>query len=113
MVRPVINLLTTEIVFMNSFKMKEMKRAQQTQTRINDIKIELWMQRENLELMVESYKNIQLIKSEPFKPRVIKYTSLPKSEKYYQWAIQHCKFEIKLLEKELDTLIQYGAIYEN
>jgi hypothetical protein len=98
---------------MNSFKIKEIDRAQQTKVRINDIKIEIGMQYENLKLMFEEYKNILLIKSEPFKPRVIKYTSLPKSEKYYQWAMQHCKLEIKLLEKELDTLIQYGAIYEN
>lgn len=98
---------------MNSFRMKKMERAQQTQTRIKDIIIKLELQYGNLKLMVESYKNIQLIKSEPFKPRVIQYTRLPKSEKYYQWAIQHCKSEIKLLEKELETLIQYGAIYED
>lgn len=84
------------------------RKSYKTKKRIENIQHDLKSHHNNIHLLRSAYKAHQSFNKNIFSPRVIKYTSIPKSENLYQFTLTNISSQIVLLEKELATLIEYG-----
>jgi len=84
-------------------------KSQKTQDRIELIKFQLKLHRKSVKRLKACFENRRKNNKAPYAPRVVKYSSLPRSEKVYQFTLQNITSQISLLERELFVLIQYGT----
>ncbi len=82
-------------------------KLQQIYNRIASLHAELAAHHESIKLLEDAFQNNKYIEKTPFAPRIIKYSRIPRSERRFQWTINNLQFQVKLLEKELETLIKY------
>jgi len=85
-----------------------LNKSKKTQDRIDAIKTEIKQYVKSIKGLKESLNYYKKIDRAPHAPRVIKYSRIPRSEKLFQWTLQNITTQMKLLEIELETLINYG-----
>jgi hypothetical protein len=84
------------------------KKSPKVYGRIIAIRRELEFYYETIRLLQIAINHNESIQDSPYAPRVVKYSVIPRSEKRFYSTLQNVQTEVKILEKELDTLIQYG-----
>jgi hypothetical protein len=84
------------------------KKSLKVDKRIVAIRRDLESYYETIRRLQDAVNNNEKIKNSPYAPRVIKYSVIPRSEKRFYYTLQSVRTEIKILEKELEALIQYG-----
>lgn len=84
------------------------KKSKEISGRIMAIKADIQSHRENIRLLNIYAKETRAIKVSPFVPRIVKYSSLPRSDTQFRWTLQNIRNQVALLERELETLIKYG-----
>ena len=76
--------------------------------RIEAIKADLNSHRRSIKSLYYYAEQARKIReSTQYAPRVIKYSTLPRSEARFYFTIQNLKIQVELLELELKTLITY------
>ncbi len=89
--------------------MKEiMNKSAEIQNRIDTITADIKHSLKSIKRLKAFAKYHQNIDRAPHAPRVIKYSSIPKRERCFQWTLQSITTQMKLLEAELKTLVKYG-----
>ncbi|MEO8964506.1 MAG: hypothetical protein ABI370_07535 [Gammaproteobacteria bacterium] len=68
---------------------------------------EIEAHRESIELLYDAIDNNKFVAMTPYAPRMVKYSRIGISERRFQCTLRHLNIQIKLLEKELATLIKY------
>lgn len=84
------------------------EKSEKVQERINIIKTHMKHHLKSIKRLSESVKYQRKMALSPHAPRVIKYSCIPRSEARFQWTIQNITDQVKLLEVELKTLINYA-----
>jgi len=85
-------------------------KSQKTIERINFIKMAISEHKSNIKLLNKHINNyFPPRKKNVFSPRLIKYTSLPKSQERFQFTLKNLTDQVNSLKKELAILIEYGA----
>lgn len=83
-------------------------KSPQTQERIKFIKTEIRHHKKSIQRLKAHAALQQQVAYAPHAPRIIKYSYIPRSEKRFQWTIEHIISQVTLLKIELETLIQHG-----
>ncbi len=83
-------------------------KSPETEKRIKSIKTEIRHHTKSIQRLKEHAAFLQQAAYAPHAPRIVKYSCIPRSEKRFQWTIEHITSQVALLEKELETLIQHG-----
>lgn len=90
---------------MNDFS----KKSQKTQNRIEKIKADLFFHKKSIKRLHAFFRYGSKFKKCPHVPRIVKYTSIPKSENRYLFTINNITNQINFLEREIAVLIEYGV----
>ncbi|MCD6040301.1 MAG: hypothetical protein K0S27_1701 [Gammaproteobacteria bacterium] len=83
-------------------------KSKKTQDRIDAVQADIKHYLQSINRLKASSKYHKEINHAPHAPRIIKYSCIPRSEKLLQWTLQNITTQMKFLEIELETLINYG-----
>ncbi|MCE3238741.1 MAG: hypothetical protein K0R24_1722 [Gammaproteobacteria bacterium] len=85
---------------------KILNQSLEVQNRIDTIQADIKQSLKSIKRLKALAKYPQIIDRASHVPRLIEYIPrIPKSERYFQWALQTTATQIRLLEAELKTLI--------
>ena len=82
-------------------------QSQKIVGRMQIIDAEIEAHQKNIKLLINTINYKNFIEKTPFAPRIIKYSCIPISEKRCLWTLQNLRYQVKILETELETLIKY------
>jgi hypothetical protein len=83
-------------------------KSEKTQSRIKERKSDLRNYRQSLNKLETLHQEQIKIEQAPYAPHKIKYSKIPACSARSQWTIQNIKTEIRVLEAELNALINFG-----
>lgn len=83
-------------------------KSRKTKTRIKAVEADIEHYRKSIERLKQYAVLQKQVDHTPHAPRIVKYGCIPKSAKRFQWTIKNITSQVALLEKELETLMEYG-----
>jgi hypothetical protein len=83
-------------------------KLQNSLDRISAIKAEIKAHKKNIKLLHHHALHHKTISDRQVAYRVVSFNNLGRSEARYRWSVKNLSMQIILLEKELETLNEYG-----
>jgi hypothetical protein len=87
---------------------KYKNKLQKVISRIAVIKLEVGFHKDNIALLHHHARNYQEVVERHQSCRKVSFTSIARSEQRYLWTVNNLSMQIVLLERELETLMEYG-----
>lgn len=84
-------------------------KSQKTRDRIKYIRSELKSHYKTIRSLNYFARHFVPIRKANFAPRIVKYSSIPRSEERYRWTLKNITDQVTLFENELMILIKYGV----
>jgi hypothetical protein len=92
-----------------TMKQENQNISQEIYERIEYIKNNIQSHKRNIKLLHYFSRRVIQIKANPYVPRIVKYSCIPRSDKRLIWTLENITNQVILLERELETLIKYGV----
>ena len=90
-------------------KISYIKKSQKTRERIDEIKVNLESYHDSINLLHGYAEGRLTMKGGDYCDRAALIKRKPEDDERYLWTLKNLKMQMLLLERELETLMRYGA----